>query len=89
MSEGIRSGVNWMRRAERPKTVPSVSTSLVLARPGTPIEQAVAAGEDGDQRALDDRLLAVDDAADRGAGGPDLGDRAFRFRDDPIGVGEG
>ena len=36
MSEGIRSGVNWMRRASRPSTVPSASTSLVLARPGTP-----------------------------------------------------
>src|SRR3954466_1374455 len=36
MSEGIRSGVNWMRRASSPSTVPSASTSLVLARPGTP-----------------------------------------------------
>ena len=40
MSDGIRSGVNWMRRASSPSTVPMVSTSLVLARPGTPISSA-------------------------------------------------
>ena len=40
MSEGIRSGVNWMRRASRPSTVPMVSTSFVLARPGTPTKSA-------------------------------------------------
>src|SRR2546426_6535060 len=32
MSDGIRSGVNWMRRASSPSTMPMVSTSLVLAR---------------------------------------------------------
>ena len=37
MSAGIRSGVNWMRFQSRPSTMPSVSTSRVLARPGTPI----------------------------------------------------
>jgi hypothetical protein len=36
MSEGIKSGVNCTRLASRPSTVPSVSTSFVLARPGTP-----------------------------------------------------
>ena len=40
MSDGIRSGVNWMRRESRPSTTPSVSTSLVLARPGTPTSSA-------------------------------------------------
>ena len=40
MSDGIRSGVNWMRRASRPSTMPRVSTSLVLARPGTPTSSA-------------------------------------------------
>jgi hypothetical protein len=39
--DGIRSGVNWTRLvSSRPSTVPSVSTSLVLARPGTPISRA-------------------------------------------------
>ena len=37
MSEGIRSGVNCTRRESSPTTTPSVSTSFVLARPGTPI----------------------------------------------------
>src|SRR5215475_7311899 len=40
MSDGIRSGVNWMRRASMPSTIPIVSTSLVLARPGTPTSRA-------------------------------------------------
>ena len=40
MSDGIRSGVNWMRLFWSPSTVPSVSTRLVLARPGTPIRSA-------------------------------------------------
>jgi hypothetical protein len=40
MSDGIRSGVNWMRRESRPSTMPSVSTNLVLARPGTPTSSA-------------------------------------------------
>ncbi len=40
MSEGIRSGVNWMRlnlsRSERAR----LDTSSVLARPGTPTSRA-------------------------------------------------
>ena len=36
MSEGIRSGVNWIRRNERPRMRASVLTSSVLASPGTP-----------------------------------------------------
>ena len=39
MSAGIRSGVNWTRLVSSPSTMPSVSTSLVLARPGTPISR--------------------------------------------------
>src|SRR4051794_4680061 len=40
ISDGIRSGVNWMRLASSPSVIPRVSTSLVLARPGTPISSA-------------------------------------------------
>ena len=36
MSAGIRSGVNCTRWAMSPSTVPSVSTSRVLASPGAP-----------------------------------------------------
>ena len=34
-SEGIRSGVNWMRLNEQPSTRPSTRTSSVLPSPGT------------------------------------------------------
>ena len=61
MSEGIRSGVNWMRLASRPSTLPSVSTSSVLARPGTPISSAWPPDRMRDERALDHLLLAEDD----------------------------
>ena len=37
MSEGIRSGVNWMRLKERSKTFASVLTSSVFASPGAPV----------------------------------------------------
>ena len=40
MSAGIRSGVNCTRLRSRPSTVPSVSTSRVLPRPGTPTSSA-------------------------------------------------
>ncbi len=36
MSAGIRSGVNWMRLKLMSSTSPSVRTSSVLPRPGTP-----------------------------------------------------
>ena len=37
MSEGIRSGVNWMRLNTRPSVCASVRTSSVLAVPGKPV----------------------------------------------------
>ena len=40
MSEGIRSGVNWMRFEEMPTARATVVTSRVLASPGTPIRSA-------------------------------------------------
>src|SRR6266511_2780497 len=36
MSEGTRSGVNWIREKVPPATVASVSAASVLAMPGTP-----------------------------------------------------
>ncbi len=36
MSDGIRSGVNWMRLNLRSSTFASVATSSVFASPGTP-----------------------------------------------------
>ena len=37
MSDGIRSGVNWMRLNSRPSACASVRTSSVLAVPGKPV----------------------------------------------------
>jgi hypothetical protein len=36
MSDGMRSGVNWMRWNDRLSVSASVEMSSVLARPGTP-----------------------------------------------------
>ena len=40
MSDGIRSGVNWIRLSISPKTVPSERASRVLASPGRPMTRA-------------------------------------------------
>jgi len=50
MSDGIRSGVNWTRCAVNPKTAPSVSTKLGLGEAGDADKEAVAAGQNRDQR---------------------------------------
>ena len=36
MSDGNRSGVNWMRRKLQPSVAANALTSVVLATPGTP-----------------------------------------------------
>ncbi len=66
MSDGIRSGVNWMRLKETSRIWLMELTMSVLARPGTPSEEAVAAREDGGQHLIDDLALADDDAAELG-----------------------
>ncbi len=76
MSEGIRSGVNWTRLKERLSTSARVEMSSVLARPGTPDEEAVAAGEEGDQEVLDHLALPDDALLDLlDDGGPRPGER--------------
>ena len=60
MSLGIRSGVNWMRVKSSDSDCASECTISVFASPGTPFENAVAAGEDGHQQLLDDLVLADD-----------------------------
>jgi hypothetical protein len=61
MSEGTRSGVNWMRAKSPPTTVANVRTASVLAVPGTPSSRTVALGEQADHQLLDHVLLADDD----------------------------
>ena len=65
-----------------PSTTPKVSTSLVLARPGTPINKKVAARQERNQGLIDDILLAINDPADGSARGPQLGAQ-------PLDVGQG
>ena len=63
MSDGIRSGVNWMRLNSRPSVCAMVRTSSVLAVPGMPGDQAVAAHEQGDQHLFEHLVLADDHLA--------------------------
>ena len=60
MSDGIRSGVNWMRLNFRSTASASVLISSVLARPGHAAQQAVPAGEERDQDLADHALLTDD-----------------------------
>ena len=53
MSEGIRSGVNWMRLNVRFSTSASVRDEQRLGQAGHADEEAVAAGEEGDQELVD------------------------------------
>ena len=55
MSIGIRSGVNWMRLNFSDIVSASLLTSSVLASPGTPIKQPVAAAEEADRQPFDHR----------------------------------
>ena len=64
MSDGIRSGVNWMRLNFRSSTWLSVRTSSVLPRPGTPSSRAWPPHEQAGQDAVDDVGVADDDLAD-------------------------
>ena len=64
MSEGIRSGVNWIRRNSRSSVRARVRAIKVLPNPGTPRKQDVAAAEQADQHVVDDRLLADDHLGD-------------------------
>ena len=71
MSDGTRSGVNWIREKVPPTTLAKVSTASVLATPGTPSMQQVALGQQADQHPLDQPVLADDHPLD-------LEDRAFQ-----------
>ena len=64
MSDGIRSGVNWMRLKTRPSVCAMVRTISVLAVPGKPGDQAVAADKQRDQNLIEHFFLADDHLAD-------------------------
>ena len=60
MSDGIRSGVNWMRLNTSPSVCAMVRTSSVFADAGHAGDQAVPAHEQRDQHLLE-HLLQADD----------------------------
>ncbi len=66
MSEGIRSGVNWMRLKLRSSTSRQRADEERLAEAGNAFEQHVPADEEARQHAADDVALADDDLADLG-----------------------
>ncbi len=61
ISEGIRSGVNWIRRKDRSIACARVETSSRLGQAGHALHHAMPAGEDGDENFLDDPFLPDDD----------------------------
>ena len=66
MSDGIRSGVNWMRLNVEVEDVGERLDQQRLGQAGHAGDQAVAAGEQRDQHLLDDLVLADDDLAELG-----------------------
>ena len=64
MSEGIRSGVNWMRRKVQPSDRAIAFASVVLPMPGHVLEQDVALAEQRHHRQPHHVGLADDDALD-------------------------
>ena len=63
MSDGIRSGVNWMRLKASDRHLRQRADHQRLGQAGHAFEDAVAPAEQGDQQLLDDLVLADDDAA--------------------------
>ena len=57
-SDGIRSGVNWMRWNVPPSVSGQRGDGERLAEAGHALEQAVAAGQQGDEHPLEHPLLA-------------------------------
>ena len=60
MSEGIRSGVNWMRVKPSSRRMGQGVHQQRLGQPGHAHQQAVAAGKERVERRLDGVLLADD-----------------------------
>ena len=64
MSEGIRSGVNWMRLKLKPKRLGERGDQQRLGQPRHADEQRMPAAEQRDQQLLDHRLLPDDHLAE-------------------------
>ena len=64
MSDGIRSGVNWMRLKRQVEGLGQRADHERLGQPGHAHEQGVAAAEDRHEQLVEHLLLADDDLAD-------------------------
>ncbi len=73
MSDGIRSGVNWMRLNFRCTASRERLDQQRLRQPGHAAQQAVAAGEEGGEDFGDHLILANDHAAKLFLEGTDQG----------------
>ena len=65
MSDGSRSGVNWIRRTEQAIERPRALASMVLPTPGHVLDEQVTLGQQHDQGEVDRAPLALDHALDR------------------------
>ena len=66
MSDGIRSGVNWMRRKPRSRICGQRADEQRLGEAGHAGQQAVPAGEEGREHEIDGGFLAHDHLAQFG-----------------------
>ena len=64
MSDGMRSGVNWMRLNSRPERLRDGAHHQRLGGAGKTGDQTMAADEERDENLIDHLLLADDDLAD-------------------------
>ena len=64
MSDGIRSGVNWMRLNSQSERLRDGADQQRLRGPGQTGDQAVAADEQRDQHLFEHFVLTDDDAPD-------------------------
>ena len=84
MSDGIRSGVNWMRLEFKPEHRAERRDQLGLGKAGHADQQRVAAGENRKQRLFDNAFLAEDHLADFPADQGDFAECLFRGGDDRL-----
>ena len=66
MSEGIRSGVNWMRLKTRPSVCAMVRTMSVFAVPGRPVIRQCPPTKSADENLVEHFFLPDDDLPDLG-----------------------
>ena len=89
MSDGIRSGVNWIRLNEQVERLRDRLDHQRLGQPGHADEQGVAAAQDGGEDALDHVVLAHDPLGHLAAQPGDGLDQALELLDVVVLAGRG